>query len=268
MDSPSAKSMTSKKKLPTTRTSSLRNGTITVEQTTKPNSKLGGKPKRKPKSTTHCVLQTKSAIVGLLFGSDTLTFMLDDGRTLSAPYFWYPFLAAATDEQRSDYTIEGTDTVWWNAIDDGITIDAFIQGKPDVSRHAVEWRMNRGYAWLDAWVEQRMTDEERNTRNEQLAFLRAAYGVPKTPPNLYEQRSEDRLLTAAELLTELEHQRVKISKQRLHQLTRGFRQKKGGKTYTIAPVLEKGHDWLELDGKVRYTTNGIAHIIRQSAHRL
>ena len=252
MASATATSIVSKKNVNSTKTTSFKRGTNIAAPITHviPNPK------------NHAL---ESTITHVFFGTEIFTLHLEDGRSVSVPYYWYPFLAVATSSEREAYTIEGADTVWWNALDDGITLQGIWAIQPDVSRHAVEWRKQRGYAWLDAWVEQRMTNEERTLRNEQLRFLHSTLGAPRTTPNLYERHSAEHLLPAPELLATLALHGIKISKQRLHQLTRGFLQKKGGKTYTIAPVLEQGRDWLDINGKIRYTEHGMEYVRQHQA---
>jgi hypothetical protein len=251
MDSAIVKSKRLRKNANTTRNTSLPNGMSIAEQTSPSAATQPGVPIRSTPST---------GIVAISLGSAMLSIVLNDGRSLTVPYYWYPFLAVATNEEREDYTLEDMTTVWWNALGDGITLGGILGGKPDVSRHAIEWRSNRGYAWLDAWVERGMTAKARAVRDEQLAFLREHYAAPLTPPDRYELREREHLVSASEMIETLAKHNIPISKQRLHQLTRGFTQKKGGKRYVIAPVLEQEKDWVTVHGKVRYTPHSVEHL--------
>ncbi len=62
---------------------------------------------------------------------DTLTFELDDGRTLSVPIAWYPRLQYATPEERENWRlIGGGQGIHWESIDEDINIQGIIAGKP------------------------------------------------------------------------------------------------------------------------------------------
>ncbi len=217
-------------------------------------------------SNTSITSQTslQSGIIALSFHKETFTVMLQDGRALIVPYFWYPFLATASLQARRDFAIETPDTVWWNALEEGITLEAIMYGKPDTSRHAVWWRKEHGYAWLDAALEERMTTKERQMRDKQLVFLRTTFG---TPPTRYERSETASLLTAAEVLAALAKEEIVISKQRLHQLTQGFTQVKRGTAYSIQPLLKEGDDWLRIAGKIRYAKQSIERLKRQNAQQ-
>lgn len=58
-----------------------------------------------------------------------LTFIMTDGRTIAAPLWWYPRLAAATPQQRGQWTIlPFGDAVGWEDIDEYISAKAMILG--------------------------------------------------------------------------------------------------------------------------------------------
>ena len=58
-----------------------------------------------------------------------LTFIMADGRTIAAPLWWYPRLAAATPQQRAQWTIlPFGDAVGWEDIDEYISAKALILG--------------------------------------------------------------------------------------------------------------------------------------------
>jgi hypothetical protein len=54
---------------------------------------------------------------------DRLRVDLEDGRELSVPVDWFGWLAAATDEQRSDLeVIEYGLGIWWEELDEGVSV--------------------------------------------------------------------------------------------------------------------------------------------------
>lgn len=74
--------------------------------------------------------------------ADTLTFELDDGRTITAPIDWYPRLVYATAEERSEVEIIGGDTAYWPMLDEGIRVDHVLAGgpSPEGARSLETWR--------------------------------------------------------------------------------------------------------------------------------
>lgn len=52
---------------------------------------------------------------------------LFDGRTISAPLWWYPFLQGLTHDQLNDIELmyEG---IWWTAVDEGISVKSIFLG--------------------------------------------------------------------------------------------------------------------------------------------
>lgn len=62
---------------------------------------------------------------------DTLTVELDDGRTLSVPMAWYPRLQHATPEEKENWRlIGGGQGIHWESIDEDISVQGIIAGKP------------------------------------------------------------------------------------------------------------------------------------------
>lgn len=48
---------------------------------------------------------------------------LCDGRRLSVPVSWFDWLARASDPELADFEIiEGGQGIWWNAIDEGLSV--------------------------------------------------------------------------------------------------------------------------------------------------
>ena len=66
--------------------------------------------------------------VELSCSDDSLTVVLDDGRTVSVPLVWFPRLLAATSQQRKDWEpIGGGIGIHWEAIDEDISIASLLQ---------------------------------------------------------------------------------------------------------------------------------------------
>jgi len=65
----------------------------------------------------------KVSAVGVRFDRDMLYIRLSDGREIGAPLDHYKWLADATPDQKSRWTIEPTGfAVYWEELDDGIEI--------------------------------------------------------------------------------------------------------------------------------------------------
>ncbi len=75
---------------------------------------------------TNSVAAEKARATGVRFIGDTLQIALSDGREINLPYKkvgWLKWLAKATVEQRSHWTIEpGGFAVYWSDLDDGVEI--------------------------------------------------------------------------------------------------------------------------------------------------
>jgi hypothetical protein len=52
---------------------------------------------------------------------------LADGRSISAPLWWYPFLAGLSDSELNDIELmfEG---IWWPAVDEGLSVKSIFLG--------------------------------------------------------------------------------------------------------------------------------------------
>jgi Protein of unknown function (DUF2442) len=50
-----------------------------------------------------------------------------DGRTVSTPLWWYPFLAGLTLEQLNNIELMH-DGIWWEAVDEGISVKSMLHG--------------------------------------------------------------------------------------------------------------------------------------------
>jgi hypothetical protein len=60
----------------------------------------------------------------------TLTFELTDGRTISVPLSWFPRLVHATPEERNHWEIGSGIGVHWPDLDEDISVENLLQGKP------------------------------------------------------------------------------------------------------------------------------------------
>lgn len=59
---------------------------------------------------------------------DSLTVVLDDGRSVSVPLEWFPRLVAATPRQRKEWEpIGGGIGIHWEAIDEDISVASLLQ---------------------------------------------------------------------------------------------------------------------------------------------
>lgn len=62
---------------------------------------------------------------------DTLLVDLADGRTVSAPLSWYPRLAHASPEERSEFRLIGQgEGIHWPRLDEDINIEDLLAGRP------------------------------------------------------------------------------------------------------------------------------------------
>jgi hypothetical protein len=55
--------------------------------------------------------------------ASSLRVTVEDGREISVPLAWFDWLAQATEDQRRDFTLIGGGAgIWWEALDDGISV--------------------------------------------------------------------------------------------------------------------------------------------------
>lgn len=77
---------------------------------------------------------------------DTLTVELRDGRTISVPLCWYPRLENATESEKRAWELIGNGSgIHWEDVDEDISIDALLAGRPS----------NESQASLERWLESR-----------------------------------------------------------------------------------------------------------------
>jgi hypothetical protein len=70
-------------------------------------------------------------VKGVRCTDDFLIVDLMDGRSISVPLAWYPRLANATAEQRSNWEVSGGGYgIHWPAIDEDLSTDGLLRGAP------------------------------------------------------------------------------------------------------------------------------------------
>ena len=86
------------------------------------------------------------AATNVIVTDDTLTVDLSDGRTISVPLAWYPRLAHGTPDERAKWRLIGRgEGIHWPELDDDISVEGLISGKPS----------GESQASLARWIEQR-----------------------------------------------------------------------------------------------------------------
>jgi hypothetical protein len=73
-------------------------------------------------------IQLRSPTVrGVRFDATTLHVDLTDGRSLSAPIVWYPWLAELSTADREQYELIGRETGIWSTVpDEGLSVPALF----------------------------------------------------------------------------------------------------------------------------------------------
>ncbi|HEY7214930.1 MAG TPA: DUF2442 domain-containing protein [Thermoanaerobaculia bacterium] len=70
-------------------------------------------------------------VQNVVVGEDTLEVDLSDGRSISAPLAWYPrLLKGTTSERRNWRLIGGGEGVHWPDLDEDISVENLLAGKP------------------------------------------------------------------------------------------------------------------------------------------
>jgi hypothetical protein len=86
------------------------------------------------------------AATNVVVTDDTLTVDLSDGRTLSVPLAWYPRLVHGTPDERATWRlIGGGEGIHWPRLDDDISVEGLIAGRPS----------GESQASLARWIETR-----------------------------------------------------------------------------------------------------------------
>jgi len=86
------------------------------------------------------------AATNVVVTDDTLTVDLSDGRTISVPLAWYPRLVHGTQQERASWRLIGRgEGIHWPQLDDDISVEGLIAGKPS----------GESQASLARWIETR-----------------------------------------------------------------------------------------------------------------
>jgi hypothetical protein len=78
---------------------------------------------------------------------DVLIVELRDGRTVSVPLSWYPRLEYATERERDAWELIGGGAgIHWEVVDEDISVEALVAGKPSNESQASlkRWLSDRG----------------------------------------------------------------------------------------------------------------------------
>ena len=87
------------------------------------------------------------AATNVVVTDDTLTVDLSDGRTISVPLAWYPRLAHGTPEERATWRLIGRgEGIHWPQLDEDISVEGLIAGKPSGESQAIACAMDRDAA--------------------------------------------------------------------------------------------------------------------------
>jgi hypothetical protein len=77
------------------------------------------------------VTSAPPAATNVMVTDETLTVDLSDGRTTSVPLDWYPRLLHGTPEERAKWRLIGRGVgIHWPELDDDISVEGLIAGKP------------------------------------------------------------------------------------------------------------------------------------------
>jgi hypothetical protein len=67
--------------------------------------------------------------VSVAFDADSFIVQLNDGRSVSIPYAWFPRLADATVDQRAEYQLTGRGRgIHWPQIDEDLSVSGLLRG--------------------------------------------------------------------------------------------------------------------------------------------
>jgi hypothetical protein len=80
------------------------------------------------------------------FSEDSMTVLLDDGRTLSVPLVWYPRLLDGTEAERRHYALIGKgEGIHWPELDEDISVEGLLAGRRSAESAAslARWKKTR-----------------------------------------------------------------------------------------------------------------------------
>ncbi len=64
------------------------------------------------------------------FSEDSMTVLLDDGRSLSVPLVWYPRLLDGSEQERGHYELIGKgEGIHWPELDEDISVEGLLAGR-------------------------------------------------------------------------------------------------------------------------------------------
>ena len=81
---------------------------------------------------------------------------LSDGRSITVPLVWYPWLVRGTHEERNNWSwIGDREGIHWPDLDEDISVENFILGKAS----------GESQDSFRRWLEKRAAAQKRNIRN-------------------------------------------------------------------------------------------------------
>ncbi|MEI6389305.1 MAG: DUF2442 domain-containing protein [Spirochaetota bacterium] len=90
------------------------------------------------------VLERHAHATDCELSQDTISVILGDGRTVSAPLEWFPRLLHATESEKKNWALVGNgEGVHWPDVDEDISISSLLEGIPSQESAASLQR------WLD-----------------------------------------------------------------------------------------------------------------------
>ena len=91
------------------------------------------------------VLEKHAYAMSCEISQDTISVILGDGRTVSAPLEWFPRLLHATDAEKKNWGLVGNgEGLHWPEVDEDISVASLLEGIPSQESAASLQR------WLDA----------------------------------------------------------------------------------------------------------------------
>lgn len=73
------------------------------------------------------MLQNESKPIDVHFGEGKITVVLEDGREISNPLAWFPWLEKATAEQRANFELWPF-SIDWPDLEEGLDIEGMLRG--------------------------------------------------------------------------------------------------------------------------------------------
>ena len=76
-------------------------------------------------------LTSEVRALNIVIADDSLTLVLNDGRSISVPLAWYPRLLHGTTEERDNWRLIGNaEGIHWSDLDEDISVENLLAGKP------------------------------------------------------------------------------------------------------------------------------------------